>query len=265
MRGAFHAAAIVQSDWDMGHAVPAEWLPGLGLAGAAIAAGVFLVLLLRGLSQMGRYRATRVLGEPERAELERAIVEAERHTIGEIAVVVLERSDRHPAADWIAAGLSLLLGSALLTAWLPWNEPSLFFACQFALGAAGFVASRRVPGFKRAFVSEARAEEMAREQALQEFFALGLHRTQDATGVLLFVSLLERRVIVLGDHGIDAVVGAAEWAATDRAVLEGVRAGSLQRGLAAGIERVAEVLAEHFPSEPGRESELPNHVVVRAE
>jgi len=259
------AVALVQSDWDMAHELPFEWAPTLGLVGAALAAGVFLTLLLRGLSQVGRYRATRVLGERERAELARAIGEAERRTTGEIAVVVLERSDRHPAADWIAGGLTLLLGSALLAGWLPWDRPALFFACQFGLGAAGFLASRRVPGFKRAFISEARAEEMARQQALQEFFALGLHRTRDATGVLLFVSLLERRVVVLGDRGIDAVVGAAEWQATDRAVLEGVRAGSLQRGLVAGVERVAEVLAEHFPDDGGRPGQLPDHVVVRAE
>ena len=61
------------------------------------------------------------------------------------------------------------------------------------------------------------------------------------------------------------MLGATEWEATDRAVLEGVRAGSLQRGLIGGVKRVAERLAEHFPNVEGRGSELPNHVIVRAE
>ena len=93
--------------------------------------------------------------------------------------------------------LTLLCGSALLAGWLPWDQPTLFFLSQLGLGAIGFLAARGLPGFKRAFISEARADEMAREQALQEFYAHGLHRTPNATGVLLFVSLLERRVIVL--------------------------------------------------------------------
>ena len=153
----------------------------------------------------------------------------------------------------------------LLTTWLPWDRPALFFLCQLGLGCAGFLAARLVPGFKRAFISEARADEMAGEQALQEFYAHGLHRTQEATGVLLFVSLLERRVIVLGDEGIDAKLDASDWEATDTAVLEGVCSGSLKDGLAAGIQRTADVLAEHFPSTDGDRDEVPNHVIVRAE
>ena len=165
----------------------------------------------------------------------------------------------------MAGGLMLLLGSALLAAWLPWDRPTLFFVCQLGLGCVGFLAARWVPGFKRSFVSEARADEMAREQALQEFYAHGLHRTEAATGVLLFVSLLERRIIVLGDEGIDAKLDASHWEATDKAVLEGIGSGSLKDGLAAGIRRTADVLAEHFPGEHGDRDEVPNHVIVRAE
>jgi len=233
--------------------------------GAALAAGVFLLLLIRGLAQSGRYRATDVLGTAEREELAAEIATAEERTAGEIVVVVLERSDRHPGAEWMAATLTLLCGSVLLAGWLPWEQPALFFFCQLALGAVGFVAARFIPGFKRAFVTEARADEMAREQALQEFYAHGLHRTQDATGVLLFVSLLERRVIVLGDVGIDEKLDATHWEATDTAVLEGIRSGSLKDGLAAGIRRTADVLAEHFPRKAGDRDEVPNHVIVRAE
>ena len=106
---------------------------------------------------------------------------------------------------------------------------------------------------------------MAREQALQEFYAHGLHRTQEATGVLLFVSLLEHRVIVLGDTGIDAKLEAADWEATDTAILEGIRSGSLKDGLVEGIRRSADVLSEHFPRKDGDRDEVPNHVIVRAE
>jgi putative membrane protein len=255
----------LQSDWASDHATPFDWLGNLGLAAASIAAGVFLVLLIRGLQQRRRYRATAVLGEPERAELADEIARAERRTMGEIVVVVLERSDRHPGTEWRAAGLVLLCASVLLSAYMPWNHPALFFLCQLALGALGFFSARLVPGFKRAFVSEARAEEVAREQALQEFYAHGLHRTPNATGVLLFVSLLERRVIVLGDSGIDARLAPADWEATDRAILEGIRAGSLKAGLLAGIRRTADVLSEHFPLEHDDRDELPDHVIVRAE
>ncbi|HVS18717.1 MAG TPA: hypothetical protein VMT18_08970 [Planctomycetota bacterium] len=259
------STAVLQSDWATDHSTPIDWLGSLGLVAASLAAGVFLWLLIQGLLARRRYRATTVLGEPERAELVAEVARAERRTVGEIAVVVLERSDRHPGAEWRAAGLVLLCASVLLSAYLPWDRPALFFLCQLARGALGFFAARLVPGFKRAFGSEARADEMAREQALQEFYAHGLHRTPNATGVLLFVSLFERRVIVLGDSGIDAVLEPSDWEATDRAILDGIRAGSLKSGLLEGIRRAADVLSEHYPLEHDNRDELPNHVIVRAE
>lgn len=256
---------LLQDNWTSDVSAPFDWLATLALVGALLFAAGFLWLLLRGLSQASRYRAASVLGEPQRSELQAGIARAEERTMGEIAVVVLERSDRHPGADWMAGALSLILGSALLAPWLPWDRPAGFLACQLVLGAAGFLCARLVPGFKRAFISEQRADEMAGEQALQEFYAHGLQRTENATGVLLFVSLLERRVIVLGDEGIDQKLDASYWEATDKAILEGIRSGSLQRGLHEGLERCADVLAEHFPREEDDRDEVPNHVTVRAE
>lgn len=257
--------ATLRDEWSAAHADAFDWAGTLGLVGAGVFAVGFLILILRGLAQRARYDATSVLGEAERAEVAAEIASAEKKTVGEIAVVVLERSDRHPAADWIAGGLSLLLGTALLAPWMPWHQPVLLLGAQLALGAVGFCSARFIPGFKRVFISERRADEMASEQALQEFYGHGLHRTRAATGVLLFVSLLERRVIVLGDTGIDAKLDAEHWAATDAAVLEGIRAGSLKRGLTDGVRRCAEVLAEHFPHEADDRDEVPDHVTVRSE
>ncbi len=252
-------------EWAGDHAAPVPWVSIFGYVGAGLFALLFAWVFIRGLMQSGIYRATEALGEAERGELADEIARAEERTVGEIAVVVLGRSDRHPGAEWLAATVALLLGSVLLAGWLPWGRPLWLLVCQFALGGAGFAAARFVPGFRRAFVSDARADEMAREQALQEFYGCGLHRTEARTGVLLFVSLLERRAIVLGDEGIDAKLDTSHWKATDDAVLGGMRRGELKQGLHEGIERCADVLAEHFPRTSADRDEVPNHVIVRAE
>jgi len=257
-------AAFLQDDWDADHSVAFDWVGQLGLVGTALFAGIFLFLLARGLLQARLYRAADALSDAERAELSTAIAAAEERTTGEVAIVVLGRSDRHPGAEWLAGAIAMLLGSALLAGWLPWDRPVWFFACQALLGAAGFLSARWLPGFKRAFISEDRADEMVREQALQEFYAHDLHRTRDATGVLLFVSLLERRVVVLGDTGIDAKLDASYWEATTAAILAGLKNGSLARGLSEGLGRCADVLAEHFPRGEDDRNEVHNHVVVRS-
>jgi len=265
MQGTTTLPILALVDWsapDLGWTALLRWIA----MGAAFAFGLaYLALLARAWTQRGRYRAADVLGPKERSRLEGALTRAEERTTGEIVVVVLERSDAHPAAPWVAGLLTLLLGTAATARWLPWDSPALFFACQLAFGGLGMLAAARVRGFRRVFVREDRADETAQEQAFQEFYRSGLHRTVEGTGVLLFVSLFERRVIVLGDHGIDAKLDATHWEVTDAAILEGVRAGDLFGGLMRAIEACEEVLAEHFPVDGKNPNQVPNHVIVRAE
>jgi putative membrane protein len=246
-----------------GHAL--AWPEWLARAACALFVAGALALLLRAWLRRNWYRAAGVLGEEDMQKLHEALVAAERRTSGEILPVVLERSDPHPEACWLAALCAALGGSLALAPWLPWSEPGLFVLCQLGLGALGYAGARLVPDVRRFFLSESRARAVSEEQAFQEFHRYELHRTEARSGVLLFVSLLERRVVVLADQGIDARVKPEHWANTIELVLAGIRRGSLLSGLVAGIQSAGEVLAEHFPSQEGDTNEIPDRVIVREE
>jgi putative membrane protein len=257
---------LALQQWEAtGHDVSLAWYQWLGLVGPWVLLVALVSLVVRALARNGHYRALNELDDADREAVHEALREAERGTIGEIVPVVVERSDAHPGAKWLSALSFLLIGTALLAPHLPWEHPAVFMACQIALGALGWVVARALPDFRRLFVPVARATEVCEEQALQEFFGNGLHETERRTGVLLFVSLLEHRVVVLADKGIAEVVDADTWNETDRAILEGIRAGSLRDGLVAGIRRSGAVLAEHFPWEDGDRNELPDRLIVRSE
>ena len=236
-----------------------------GLVGGAVFAALLLFFVVRALLRHGRYRVVRSFTEEDGRAVHDAVAAAEKRTVGEILPVVVERSDPHPGADWLAALCFLLVGSGLLARWLPWEYPLLLLLSQFVMGALGFALARLLPDFKRLFIFEDRAGAVAEEQAFQEFYANGLHNTEAATGVLLFVSLLERRVIILADKGIDAKVDADFWAGTDDAILDGIRRGSLRDGLVAGIHCAGERLSELFPWQEGDRNEIPDRVIVRRE
>ena len=258
-------AAFLQSGaedfWEQGAHPLLYWVAEYG-PWAFLALGALVVL--RAIVRRNRYRAVTALDAGALERLHREIREAEGRTIGEIVPVVLERSDRYPGAAWLAGLCTMLLGSALLERHLPWAEPHWLLLCQIGLGALGFLVASFLPDVQRLFVTDARAAEMAAEQALQEFLLLGLRDTQERTGVLIFVSLFEHRVVILGDTGIHAKVGDAHWERTKDAVLEGVRRGSLADGLAAGIRACGDVLAEHFPRKPDDRNEIADRLIVRA-
>jgi len=256
---------LTREDWDTSHANPTDWVGLFGMAGLALFVGALLFAIVRAVMNRHHYRALNVLSDADRAELADQIEQAESRTTGEIAVVVLERSDAHPGALWLAASSTAVLGTALLAGWLPWGHPLGLLGCQLAMGAFGFLCASALAGFQRVFISSTRATEMATEQAVQEFYAHDLHRTEAQTGVLIFVSLLEHRVTVLGDQGISDKLDASHWKQVDDAVIEGIRGRSMKDGLSRGIRLCADVLAEHFPGSHDDRNEVPNHVIVRAE
>jgi len=237
----------------------------LALAGPMAFALGATFLVTRAMLRNGRYRAVTSFGEDDRRAVREALAASESRTVGEILPVVVERSDPHPAGEWRTAMSFLLVGSSLWIAWLPWDHPVWLLMVQLALGAIGFGLARVLPDLRRAFVFEDRATAVAEEQAFQEFFAQGLHRTRHGTGVLLFVSLFERRVVVLADQGIASKVAPDFWVGVDTAVLEGIRRGSLRDGLIEGIRRVGEILARDFPPPADDVNEIPDRVVVRRE
>jgi putative membrane protein len=259
------ALALLQG-WNAGgHVLPGTWHELFARLGVLVLFALYVFLIVRALRRGRWYRAQGVLSAEDLRSVHAELVAAEKRTLGEILLVVLERSDRHPGACWTAALASVLLGSGLLSGYLPWGQPVWILGAQLALGGLGFALARLLPDFQRLFVGAARAQELAEEQAFQEFHRHGLSATEARTGVLLFVSLLERRAIVLADEGIAAQVEPERWTETDDAILSGIRQGKLRDGLIAGIRSAGALLARHFPVQGGDRNEVPDRVIVRAE
>ena len=252
-------AIMEEGHWGRG---PSDLLATLG---PWLLAVVWAGLLLRAARRRHRYRAVDVLTPADCERVRHAVVEAERRTVGEIVPVVVERADPHPGAAWLVAALHMLLGSLLLMPVLPWDQPLRLLALQALMGGVGFGLARWLPDLTALALPRRRAEAVAREQALQEFFGLGLQKTEAATGVLLFVSLLEHQVVVLGDEGIDRAMGPEHWAEVAGKALEGVVRGDLAGGLVAAVEEVGQVLEQEFPWTEGDRNELPDRLVIRRE
>jgi len=190
------------------------------------------------------------------AAIEAEVRGAERATSGEIVPVVVERSD--PYADvriGAAAIVAFALGGALLAlapaleAWLVPTQICVFVALCWAFGwrpLLGLVAPN--PLF---------AERVHRAASLA-FLDSGLVETRDRTGILIFVSLLERRVQVLADRGIHLRVPDGTWDGVVERVVAGIRSGRADQGLIDGIRLCGEILARHFPPRPDDANELPD-------
>jgi uncharacterized membrane protein len=98
----------------------------------------------------------------------------------------------------------------------------------------------------------------ARERAIELFAQFHVWDTEHNTGVLIYVLLVDRRVEIVADRGIHARAGAEAWSKICRGMEAHFGAGDFGRGAVYGIEAVTELLARHFPLQPGDRNELPD-------
>ena len=99
-----------------------------------------------------------------------------------------------------------------------------------------------------------------RRTAERAFARLGMTRTQERNGVLIFVVPSRRRFVILGDEGIHAKAGQEFWDKTAAAISERFKAGDFTGGLIHGIQEAGRLLAEHFPRRADTTNELPDDV-----
>jgi putative membrane protein len=115
---------------------------------------------------------------------------------------------------------------------------------------------------RRWFLTGTEMDARVRQAAFAEFYSSGLHRTREENGVLIYLSRLERRVVVLGDRNIHAKMG-DRWDEVRDRVIDGIRRGRARDGICAAVELCATMLAHHFPPRADDVNELPNQVLDR--
>ena len=100
----------------------------------------------------------------------------------------------------------------------------------------------------------------ALQQAIKVFERLGMHSTAARNGVLVYISVTDRKLAVIGDKGIHERVGEAYWQGLVAAVRERMSQQQPRDCLVFALAEVGRELGRHFPRRPDDKNELPNQV-----
>ena len=90
--------------------------------------------------------------------------------------------------------------------------------------------------------------------------AHGVYATRDRTGVLIFLSALEHRVVILGDRGIHQRVQDPGWSELVALLVAAIKQGKSADGVCEVITRLGELLARDAPIREDDTNELANEV-----
>jgi putative membrane protein len=213
-----------------------------------------------------------LFSKEDRSRIEEAIAKAELETSGEIVPYVVGHSDPYPEAPWRAGALAGLFALCVFSVlnfatdlWLPFGiaEVAVIAALAFAAGALAVLA---FPPLKRLFVHPAALQQRVDERAAMAFLSEEVFKTRERTGILIFLSLFERRVRVMGDSGINAKVKQEEWDGVVRIMVEGMKSGTPAAALCDAIARCGDLLnARGVDIRPDDANELANTVRIEDE
>jgi len=207
-------------------------------------------------------KADKFFSAEEKERLKATIQEVESKTIGEVVVMVVDQSDHYIEAEVLGGVIlgsllslifSLLFFHSSLWSYVPLSFV-LFFPCWFLF--------KKIETLKKHFIGMRRKEEAVRLRAERVFFEKGLYKTKKNTGVLFFLSLLERKIWVLADRGIYEKMDEETLNRHANEVSKGVREGQACKALSQAIQEIGVLLSRHFPITPDDINELPDDVMT---
>jgi putative membrane protein len=207
-------------------------------------------------------KADNFFTQQEKEGISRAIKSLETRTSGEVAVILVDQSDPYPEGEFLGGILIGGLLAFMVDLWFFRGQIWFLIPLHFLFFLPLYLLFQKIPVLKTPFLGAGRKETAVRRRALQAFYEKGLHKTHRNTGVLFFLSLLEKKVWVLADKGIYEKIKQETLNQFAAQVSGGVRDRQAGQALIQAIQGAGNLLAEHFPATLGDEDELPDEVMT---
>jgi len=206
------------------------------------------------------------LSDIERSRLDQRIEETEKRTHTQIVLSLIQRSDNYEELPWKAfalgasiSGLALIPLARWLYGWYPQFTCLITAAGILACGALLALLTIVCPPFARCLLPGHRAETEVRQYAKSLFLDRELFATKKRTGILVLVSLFERRVNIIPDTGLDLRLkeGHVHNIITEMTPL--LKRKQVSRAFEAGLDCLSRMLTTAEPY--GGDNELSNEII----
>lgn len=197
------------------------------------------------------------------SQVEAKVQQIESVSQAEIVVLVSSRSGSYADVDlrWalvmVFATLAFILHSSFVF------SPNTILLDVCLMGLLGWFCSGKSSFLRRLLTSRKRRLRQATHSAAQAFTEENVSATLHRSGILLYVSLLERELVVLPDIGVDARMPRAEWGKFVDPVLQASSLADMEAQFLQGLDGLAECLAKYLPASEVNLNELDDYLRFR--
>ncbi|HQT80395.1 MAG TPA: hypothetical protein PLD10_25430, partial [Rhodopila sp.] len=164
-----------------------------------------------------------MITDSEKTRVTAAIREAEQGTAGEIFCVIAQHSSDYRLVPIAWAAAAAMFAPLPFLALTQWSASVVYLLQIIAFLLVAVVLSR--PSLRFRIVPRQARHDRAHSEAMRQFYAQGIDKTQHRTGVLIFASAAERYVEIVADAGINDKVSSDVWDDAVRALVSAVKDG----------------------------------------
>jgi putative membrane protein len=205
-----------------------------------------------------------LLSRTEADAIKALITALEARTGVQVVTAVIGKADAYVELPWKAfalgaalAGLGVVIADWLRPDWLTGYAALTHALAILGAAAVSALAAIFVPAYARLFLRATRRDSEVRHYAESLFLRRELFKTQSRNGILLLVSVFERKVEILADVGLHGRVGEPDWRTVIARMTPHLAAGRPAEALRQGLERLEELLvAKGLHGTPARKNEL---------
>jgi len=203
----------------------------------------------------------------EQKKITETVHEMELKTSGEIVVMIVSRSHSYPTAAitgtvLFALPLTLIINMILGPAIWIGSQNIWFFLALFSIFYITIHPfANRSDTLKRFFLDPRQVEEEVREGAVTAFFTEQLYKTEDENGVLLYISVMEKRVWILGDCRINEKIDQKTWDTIIANLTHGIKENNRCDAICEAVREIGKILSLHFPIKENDKDELHNIII----
>ena len=209
-------------------------------------------------------------------KIKEATEKAESATTGEIRTAITAESAHYAFWELLAAictaafvfAVSLPFAQQLRNAYsrIAWSEyawslPALYGLICFAVIIIAFYIFN-IPALDKIIIPRAVRSANVSRRAFRFFAESGVYATSEHSGILIFISCMEKEVRIIADTGISKKISHDLWQLISDELASDIKAGNATQGFINAIEKCGSLLAENFPARAKNQNELPDGLVI---
>jgi putative membrane protein len=208
---------------------------------------------------------TTILSDHDRTSLDERVDAFENSTNTQIILSVVRRCDAYSELPWkafaLGASVAALLFFILHLALYDWYPRITVIIALIGTLATGTLLAllTLIPGIGRRFLSVHRAEAEVKQYAESMFLQRELFATTNRTGILLLISLFERRIIILPDTGLEDRITEKDLRGVIALMAPLLKRKENRQAFMVGLDQLAYVLGSDESGDG--ENELPDDII----